>query len=346
MIQKCKNNEIYVTDYILFIKILKLLLTKNAFNIIIKQNGNLPKMVAYMKSNITILDLARVSGVSKSTISRYLRGESVSKTKAEIIEKAIIKTGYIRNNYAQLLRTSKSNFIGVLVPDIDNPFFTNIIKRLDELAFSDGKTLIIKTTMSQLDRELVVEDMNFTIPVISIDKSFRNLISITTNNYRNGYILTKHVFKHTKGEVMFFSREKESNSVKERIRGYFTYCKEFNHNIYSYKYNRGLGVDFNHLKNYVINHNIEAVIARNDNEAIKIQSFFNDLYYKNEFPRIRVAGFDNIRLSRNILPRLTTIDQKIEEMCDLAYDKYKNHKKDKIKTYVQNSELIIRESTL
>jgi len=327
-------------------------------------------MVECMKSNITILDLARVSGVSKSTISRYLRGEGVSKTKAEIIEKAIIKTGYIRNNYAQLLRTSKSNFIGILVPDIDNPFFTNIIKRLDELAFNDGKTLIIKTTMSQLNRELealkfirgfrvegiflcrselndkLVEDMNFTIPVISIDKRFNNLISITTNNYRNGYILTKHVFKHTDGEVMFFSREKESNSVKERIRGYLAYCKKYNHNSYSYKYNRGLGVDFNHLKDFVIKNKIKAVIARNDNEAIKIQSFFNDLYYKKEFPKIRVAGFDNIRLSRNILPRLTTIDQKIEKMCDLAYDKYKNYQKDKIKTYVQNSELIIRESTL
>ena len=145
---------------------------------------------------------------------------------------------------------------------------------------------------------------------------------------------------------MFFSREKESNSVKERIRGYLAYCKKYNHNSYSYKYNRGLGVDFNHLKDFVIKNKIKAVIARNDNEAIKIQSFFNDLYYKKEFPKIRVAGFDNIRLSRNILPRLTTIDQKIEKMCDLAYDKYKNYQKDKIKTYVQNSELIIRESTL
>ncbi len=323
-----------------------------------------------MKNNITILDLARVSGISKSTISRYLRGESVSKEKGEVIEKAIVETGYIRNNYAQLLRSSISNFIGVLVPDIDNPFFTTIIKRLDELAYADGKTLIIKTTMSQLDRELealrfirgfrveviflcrselndqIIEELNFTIPVISIDKKFSNIISITTDNFRNGYILTKHVFENVNGEVMFFSRQIESNSVKERIKGYYAYCKEKKHNTYSYKYDRKKGVNFEHLQHFVVSNNIKAVIARNDNEAIKIQSFFNDMYYKNELPRIKVAGFDNIRLSRNIMPKITTIDQKIEEMCDIAYEKYKNFNEQKIETFVQNSELIIRESTL
>ena len=51
--------------------------------------------------NITILDLEKVSGISKSTISRYLRGEGVSDEKSKIIENTIIKTGYIKNNFAQ-----------------------------------------------------------------------------------------------------------------------------------------------------------------------------------------------------------------------------------------------------
>ncbi|MBI9010301.1 MAG: LacI family DNA-binding transcriptional regulator [Tenericutes bacterium] len=323
-----------------------------------------------MNSNITILDLAKFSGISKSTISRYLRGDSVSRMKAEIIEEAIKKTGYIRNNYAQLLRTSKSNFLGVLIPDLDNPFFLTIVKRLDELAYREGKTLIIKTTQSELKRELEaisfirgfrveaiflcrsemseidLEKLNITIPVISIDKLFNNVISIVSNNNKNGYILSKHVFSNVENNVMFFSRQKESNSVLDRIVGYSNYCEEHNKTYLSYRYNRPAGVNFEDLRDYVYRNEVDAIIARNDNEAIKIQSYFNDLFYKGIFKKIKVAGFDNIRLSKNILPRLTTIDQNIEEMCDLAYEKFVTYENVEVRTYIQDSELIIRESTL
>lgn len=323
-----------------------------------------------MKSNITILDLARVSGISKSTISRYLRGDSVSIKKSLIIEETILKTGYIRNNYAQLLRTSKSNFIGLIVPDLDNPFFLTIVKRLDELAYEEGKTLIIKTSSSNYERELKAiefirgfrveaiflcrselpdnkfDDLSIAGPIISIDKKFENIISIVSNNLNNGYILSKHVFQNVTGNVMFFSRYRESNSVVDRITGYESACREFSKPIFSYKYSRSKGEDFEDLTKYVLDNNIEAIVARNDNEAIKIQSFFNHLHYKGKIHRIKVAGFDNIRLSSNIFPRLTTVDQKIIKMCDLGYKLYSNYKNIEIKTYMQDSELIIRESTI
>ncbi len=322
-----------------------------------------------MESAVTILDLASISGVSKSTISRYLRGENVSKEKGVLIEKAIIDSGYIRNNYAQLLRSSKSNFIGVLVPDLDNPFFLTIIKRLDQLAYEEGKTLIIKTTDSSFERELEalafirgfrvdgiflcrselndekIKELNITVPLISIDRRFNSIISVVSNNFTSGYTLTKHVFSQVTNNVMFFSRKKESTSVNERISGYIAYCKEVNKTPYNYKYDKSKEVDFDDLLKYINDNNIEAVVSRNDNEAIKIQSYLNDLFYNNKFRRIKVAGFDNIRLSKHILPKLTTIDQKIESTCDLAYGIFKDFKNKEIKTYVQDSQLIIRKST-
>ncbi len=319
--------------------------------------------------NITILDLEKVSGISKSTISRYLRGEGVSKEKSKIIENTILRTGYIKNNFAQLLRTSKSNLIGVLVPDLDNPFFLTIIKRLDQLAYAEGKSLIIKTTDSDYERELTalsflrgfrvdgiffcrselddqkIKELNITIPIISIDKKFESMKSLVSNNISNGYILTKHVFENTSENVMFFSRNKESSSVKERITGYEQMCKEMKKGVFSYTYNRRKGVDFNRLCEYILENNIGAIISRNDNEAIKLQSFLNNRYYNNEFKRIRFAGFDNIRLSNHILPKLTTIDQNIEKMCNTAYKILNNLDNYKKNIYIQESELFIREST-
>ena len=105
-------------------------------------------------SKITLLDLEKISGISKTTISRHLSGSRVSQAKVKRIEDSIASSGYIRNNFAQLLRSNQSNLIGVIVPDLDNPFFLKIIKRLEELASSKGKTLIIKTTQRSVELEL------------------------------------------------------------------------------------------------------------------------------------------------------------------------------------------------
>ncbi len=320
--------------------------------------------------NITILDLEQVSGISKSTISRYLRGEGVSKEKCKIIENTISKTGYVKNNFAQLLRTSKSNLIGVLVPDLDNPFFLQILKRLDQLAYAEGKSLVIKTTDSDYTRELTaiaflrgfrvdgiffcrselddqkIRDLKITVPIISIDKKFESMKSIVSNNFTNGYILTKHIFENTKENVMFFSRSKESSSVKERIAGYVKACNELNKDVFSYTYKKKDGVNFYRLRTYILENNIGAIISRNDNEAIKLQSFLNNLYYNKRFKRIRFAGFDNIRLSNHIFPKLTTIDQHIEKMCNTAYKILSNFDDYKENEYIQEAELFVRESTV
>ena len=63
----------------------------------------------------TIADIARLAGVAKSTVSRYLNGGSVMITKRKI-EKIIKETNYSPNAFAQSLKAKKTNIIGVIVP--------------------------------------------------------------------------------------------------------------------------------------------------------------------------------------------------------------------------------------
>lgn len=323
-----------------------------------------------MRGDTTIIDLAKISGVSKSTVSRYLHGSGVSDTKARLIAKAITETGYARNNYAQLLRVDKSNFIGIVIPDLDNPFFTAIISEFEKLAHEHNKTIIIKTTNRDIERELgvinfirgfkvemiflcrselsddIVKDLASKVPIISIDKKFKSINSVVSNNYKSAYDLTKHVFSQGFNKVMFFSRIKEGSSVSERCAGYFAYCNEYRQLKFSYRYDRLTEIDYNNLLSYIRDNKIEAVIARNDIEAISLQAYFNDLYYKSLLPKIQVYGFDNIKLANLVLPRLTTMDQKISNLCKTAYGIYKNYEENKAKAYVQEAELIVRDNHL
>lgn len=323
-----------------------------------------------MKTKVTILDLEKKSGVSKTTISRYLRGIIVSQDKARRIEEAITECGFIRNNFAQLLRSSESNLIAVLIPDMDNPFFLKIIKRLEELALTKGKTLIIKTTKrskitelktiefvrgflvealflcrSELDDE-TMDGLKIDIPVISLDRAFANITSIVSNNYASAYDLSRHLIDHVAQEVMFFSRLHESNSVHERIRGFQDACRDMNKTGYLYKYDIDLVVNFYDIFDFVVKNKIDGIICRNDNEAVKILAFFNDMTNKRKIQPIKVAGFDNIALSKFMIPKLTTVDQKVEEMCDIAFDLFVKNDCSPPRTIIHEAELIIRESTM
>lgn len=324
-----------------------------------------------MSRKVTILDLAKESGISKSTISRYLRGKNVSEEKRDKIEKAIKKCGYIRNNVAQLLRTSKSNLIGVLIPDLDNPFFTKIVKSIDELAQERNMTLIVKTfkgsreseirnilfvlgfmvealfiCRSQLDDE-TIQSLNIKIPVISLDKEFKVINSVVSNNFENGYLVTKHLYENVERNVMFFLRTNDSASIQQRLKGYEKYCDENDKKKFTYNYNRELGIDYDDLVRYINENDIEGIVCRNDNDAIKVLTNLVHLFFKGKIRRIKMCGFDNINLSNTIVPRLTTIDQKIDKMCEKAFDIFLNYEKYlEPKVYVHESELIIRESSL
>ncbi len=321
-----------------------------------------------MTKKVTIIDLAKASGVSKSTISRYLQGISTSPDKEAKIEKAIQELNYVRNSFARHLRNQEPNLIGVLVPDLDNPFFLKIIKQLDELAEQKGYSLIVKTTKSDLEsekkalrfiqgylirriiicrsemEEADVENLSSTHTFVSIDRPYESIHSVVSDNYQNGYMMASHLAEVEPGNLMFFARKRENISVLERVRGFKDRLRELGRAAYEYRYGSKYTVDLKRLTEYVDQNNIRGIISRNDNDALKIMTYLNDLSNQGQIGKIRMAGFDNIDLSSRIVPRLTTIDQQINTMCECAFECVMS---DDLPTQnvIQAGELIIREST-
>lgn len=89
----------------------------------------------------TIEDIARLSGVSRGTVSRVLNGGSVSKESKEAIERVIADVGYRPSKAARDLRLQKSNLIGLIVPSFGG-FFGEVMKAMQDNIEADNKTLI------------------------------------------------------------------------------------------------------------------------------------------------------------------------------------------------------------
>ncbi|MEC0123483.1 LacI family DNA-binding transcriptional regulator [Paenibacillus pabuli] len=100
----------------------------------------------------TIIDISHVSGVSKSTVSRVLNDHPhVSIESRQKVQKAIQELGYVRNTHGIQFRLQATNHIGVLVPDVEHPYFSKLVSTLSQSLGSIGYQLVIYQT--QLSRE-------------------------------------------------------------------------------------------------------------------------------------------------------------------------------------------------
>lgn len=106
------------------------------------------------KAPLTIIDIARLSGVSKSTVSRVLSGaENVSEDAREKVMAAVEASGFRRNDLARSLRSGRTGMIGLLIPDIANPFWADVARGAQDAAAEENVSLLIFNSDWDPERE-------------------------------------------------------------------------------------------------------------------------------------------------------------------------------------------------
>jgi LacI family transcriptional regulator len=110
---------------------------------------------------VTIRDVAGKAGVSAMTVSRVINeSPRVSPATRQRVEAAIAELGYVPNRLARGLIRRKTGAIGVIVPDVGNPFFTLVVRGAEEVAWRAGYHVILCNTQADLERERgYLEDM-------------------------------------------------------------------------------------------------------------------------------------------------------------------------------------------
>lgn len=101
----------------------------------------------------TIYDVAARAGVSSATVSRVFNGYRVTPAKAEAVRAAARELGFVPNRSARQLRTQRSTLIAMMIPDIENPFYTAMTRAVEDVMRAAGYSTMLCNTDGDIERE-------------------------------------------------------------------------------------------------------------------------------------------------------------------------------------------------
>ncbi|ASK79694.1 DNA-binding transcriptional regulator GalS [Paraphotobacterium marinum] len=294
----------------------------------------------------TIKDVAKLAGVSIATVSRVLNNsDKVSLDTAQIVQDAINSLEYAPNAMAQSLVTQKSNTIGVLVNDLSDPFFGQMIKTIDTVAKQNGQHILVGNGYHNPDFEKKIINLFISkqcdslilhskalkdSEIISIANKIENVVIINryikeladkcvyTDNSWGTNIATDKLAKLGHTNIAFINSNHQIEDAKSREIGYKKAITK--HNLISKviytnpDQNGGESAMKQIIKSTT---KYTGIVCYNDSIASGVIAFLheNNIKVPNE---ISVIGFDDLDVAQYVYPKLTTIHYPIKEMAQYA----------------------------
>lgn len=203
-----------------------------------------------MKIAATIKDVAKLSGLSVGTVSRYLNGFKLKEANEEKISKAIEELNFVVNANARFLKTNKSEVIGVIIPSIQLTFASEIVNVLEKVFSEHGYSMMItiipdssekssdklmKLMMYQPEGLIVVppaenkgltdwlKEVTENIPTIVIDRilpGFTKTHYVIVNNEPSARKAVRHFIQKGHQKIGLITGDKEGYTTVKRTEGY------------------------------------------------------------------------------------------------------------------------------
>lgn len=288
-----------------------------------------------------IRDVARQAGVSPATVSRVINGTTpVAADKRERVLRAIEEMGFVPNEVARSLFKKSSKTIGVIIPSIRNPYFTQLADVIDAAAKERGYRIVLYNVHHDLDQERAALQMlaaanadgvivasnnealqeelaHYQMPVVVVDALFQTRqvnAYLYCDYYQGGRLAAEHLTACGCRNLVCIRGVQGLYTAQARYEGYRDYCRE--HGLTEqvvecdYDFEAGLSMTEELLERFP---QVDGIVACNDMVAISV---YKILYKRNiAVPdQIQLVGFDDIHLASLISPELTTIHQPIGAM--------------------------------
>jgi LacI family repressor for deo operon, udp, cdd, tsx, nupC, and nupG len=324
-----------------------------------------------------IQDVAKKAGVSVATVSRVLNNPIAVTQKTRLkVEQTIKELNYEPSILGRNLRNSESRLLLVLLPNISNPFYTEVINGIEESALEHGYHILLCDTnwsterrsiyfnflknrladgIISMDPTVSIKDLGelaLKYPVVQCNQRSNdpNIPYVTINNELAAYHAVKHLIKLGHQRIALINSTEKLIYARERRNGYERAMKEFNLSINNQFIYTAIDLGFEGgqqamRKLLSLERIPSAVFAVSDTLAIGALKEINLNGLK--VPQdISLIGFDKIAFSNMTFPTLTTVAQPMYQIGFTAASMLINIIHGKIvESMVLDHELVIREST-
>lgn len=330
-----------------------------------------------MGKTISLKDVARVAGVSLGTASKVVNG--TGKVNAEMRAKVlqtIKELDYVPNIIARSLKTKLNHTVGVIIPEISNPFFTSVVNGIEEVLQKQGYSMLLYNTNLNTEEELrallvfnqkvdgiifisnTISDVlaqelrKLSIPLVLIATQLEGVISLNIDNEEAAYTAVNHLYELGHRKIAILSGLlNDKNAGAPRLAGYKKalqekglpinplYIKEGN-----YKFKDGYD---NALALMALKERPSAIFAASDLMCMGACRAILSLGH--QIPEdVALIGFDDIEFSQYFNPPITTVRQPRDEMGKAGSEflvSLIRQKQVEPKNYIFDFELVIRESS-
>jgi len=287
-------------------------------------------------------DIARIAGVSLGTVSHVLNDSAgVRESMRKRVLEAVQAAGYQPSQLARGLRRDKTNMIGMIIPDITNPFFPAVVRGAEDVAFSNGYRLILCNTDNDHSKELahlnelrtylpaglIVIPSNFSdltaqaesyrragTGVVCIDRLPKNWSgdSVTANNEKGAYDAARCLLRLGHTRLAAITGPLHLTNANERLGGFKRAVREAKlHLGPEYIQETTFDKQGGHSKALVLlglNPRPTAIFAGNDMIALGALLAIRELGLR--CPEdVSLIGFDNLDLAETTDPSLSSVSQ-------------------------------------
>jgi len=336
---------------------------------------------------ITIKDIAKALGLSTSTVSRALRGsyEISAETRKLVLEYAD-KLNYRPNPIALSLKEKRSRSIGIVVCEIANNFFSQVINGIESVAYKKGYYVIISQSHESFEREvantqylasrsvdgllisLSTETTDLThlnklhdkgLPIVFFDRITEEMPThkVIANNFNGAYQATEHLIQNGFKRIAHLTISPHLSITKERLAGYKAALADhhypYDESLVKYcKYGGLIDGEVSEAVDSLLGlkNRPDAIVAASDKLSTGCLSALAKR--KVRVPEeMAIVGFTNSLLTDIFHPALTSVRQPAFEMGQVAMEMLidlieSKHPVTQFETKVLNTELTVRSSSL
>lgn len=330
---------------------------------------------------IKLKDIAKEANVSITSVSLVLNNKPcrICSEKKELIKKIAKDNNYTPNINVRSLITNETKTLGLIIPDIENIFFSRLTKTIETYCRQFGYALIIVNSNDEYKEDLYLLDLllargidglfitisnsaynnkeevclnlkKLTIPYIMIDRVFDelNCNQVYFDNVKGSYIATKHLIENGHSKISCIINSIYSKNTVSRFEGYKKAMQEHGLEI---KKNYIIEGDYRMQSGYntgdmIIKNHTTAVFVTNDMMTLGLLKRLSEKDIKVP-EHLSIVSYDNLLNDFILGPGITSIDQNISNLgktaCDLMLSLLKNEETE-IKKICLDPELIIKKS--